>query len=307
MRPVASEQDYLREPLNDLLGTPANVRLIRVLAEEVLGPVGASEAAALAGLTETGARQALKRLSTTAFVEQVGGGRSQRYRLRESDPLVESLRRLFRAEVTRYHTFCSGLREVFSNFAEVTVAWVQRHPAEPQQAVEVGVLADSRSLGYLREQLRQRVLTLEEEFDITIELQLFSRADVPEVNWREVTLLAGHATHGSESGRAPRGFQQNPSRVAGWSRAIAQMLDRDPSLLKRAQRHVELLLERDQGPAAHDLREWRDLLTHYSPQRIKDFLVSESPRAQRLRQSSPFFAVLSAAEREKLAGMEGSP
>ncbi len=264
-------------------------------------------AAALAGLTETGARQALKRLATTAFVEQVGGGRSQRYRLRESDPLVESLRRLFRAEVTRYQAFYSGLREVFSSFAEITVAWAQRGPTAPRQALEVGVLADSSSLSYLREQLRQRVLPVEEAFDITIELQLFSRADVPEVNWREVTLLAGHAAHGSESPRAPHGVEQSASRAAGWSRAIAKMLDRDPSLLRRAQRHLDLLLERDQGPAAHDLREWRDLLAHYSPQRVKDFLASESPRALRLRQSSPFFAVLNAEEREKLTELESSP
>ena len=48
------------------------------------------------------------------------------------------------------------------------------------------------------------------------------------------------------------------------------------------------------------LREWHDILTNYSGQRVRDFIVSDTPRAQRLRQSSPFFAVLSAYEREKI-------
>lgn len=303
MRPAAEEQDHLRVPLNELLGTPANVRLLRVLAEEVSGPVGAPEAAELAGLTEAGARQALKRLSRTSFVEQVGGGRAQRFRLRESDPLGESLRRLFREERSRYDAFNSRLREIFTGFAEVRAAWIHRHPVEPQQPVHVGVLAGSREIGYLREQLRQRILTTEEDFDTTIELHLFSRADLPEVDWRQVSLLAGHPPSGRDSGQAPRIPDQSVVCTTRWSRAIAKMLERDPSLVKRARRHVELLLATEQGPASHDLQEWRDLLAHYSPQRVRDFLVSDSARAQRLRRSSPFFAVLNAEEREQLLEM----
>jgi hypothetical protein len=37
MRPIVSEQDPLRYPLNELLGTRAHVRLLRVMANEVDG------------------------------------------------------------------------------------------------------------------------------------------------------------------------------------------------------------------------------------------------------------------------------
>ena len=62
------------------------------------------------------------------------------------------------------------------------------------------------------------------------------------------------------------------------------------------------------GPASHDLREWHTILSKYSRHRLRDFLVSDTPRAQRLRQSSPFFAVLSADERDEvLALLENRP
>ena len=68
MRPVATEDDVVKFPLNNLMGTGASVRLIRLLATEVSGPIGAPDAAEYTGLTEAGARRALKRLAKTGFV-----------------------------------------------------------------------------------------------------------------------------------------------------------------------------------------------------------------------------------------------
>ena len=45
MRPVVSQQDPLRYPLNALFGTQAHVRLLRVMANEVEGPLTASDVA----------------------------------------------------------------------------------------------------------------------------------------------------------------------------------------------------------------------------------------------------------------------
>ena len=64
--------------------------------------------------------------------------------------------------------------------------------------------------------------------------------------------------------------------------------------------HLDRLLMDDQGTAEHDLREWRDILGSYSLRRLQDFLVSSSSRAIRLRQSSPFFAALTADERDQI-------
>ena len=81
MRPIATNQNLLKFPLNELLSKEANVRLLRVLADDVVGPIGVPEAAEKAGLTEAGARRALRRLERTGFVQSHGGRRTGRRRM----------------------------------------------------------------------------------------------------------------------------------------------------------------------------------------------------------------------------------
>ena len=88
------------------------------------------------------------------------------------------------------------------------------------------------------------------------------------------------------------------------SRELAKAIQQDTSLLRRAKDHIEQLLNIDQGMANRDLREWLDILEDYSIQRLAEFLKSSSERANRLRQSNPFFAVLTADERMRLINME---
>lgn len=296
MRPIATEQNVIRYPLNELLGTPANVRLMRLLAEEVVGPIGASEAADRTGLTVAGARRALLKLVKTGFVQHVGGGRSQRYVLRESDPITNTIRELFRNESKHYRDLISGIRSVLEKLPEIQAAWIASPPTQIGKPLEIGILSDSKSLVYIGDQIRKRLAELERDFDVIIEIRTFSRADAPEMFLDGTELLAGYID--INKGSPARTHAERDDRAAKFSAAIARLLDSDPSLIRRASRHLEFLLEEDQGPASHDLREWRDILSHYSTQRIKDFLVSDTPRAKRLRQSSPFFAVLNHGERD---------
>lgn len=302
MRPIAVGQDTLRYPLNDLLGTPANVRLMRFLTTEgSAAPVGAAEAAQRTGLTEAGARRALSRLAKTGFVRKVGSGRYQQFELREGEPLAARLRELFRTEDERYRAFLTRLREALAGLSEVQMAWIDPSPTNPGQPIHIGVLSDSKSLTYLGEQIRQRIEEVETDFDTTIEVHAFSRADVPDLVWDEVHLLAGRPDQPQATRyRVDERHADRDRRSADLSRAISELLDKDPSLIARAARHVEILLEEGQGMASHDLAEWSSILSRYSRQRIAEFLVSDTPRAQRLRQSSPFFAVLTADERDEV-------
>jgi len=298
MRPIATEQNAIRYPLNELLGTPANVRLMRILAEEVIGPIGASEAAERTGLTLAGARRALLRLVKTGFVQRIGGGRSQRYVLRESDTITNTIRELFRNESKRYRELKTQVRVALENLPEIQAAWIDSPPTQVGKPLQIGILTDSRSLAYLGDQARKRLAEIEREFDVTIEIRTFSQADAPEVFLEGAELLAGYIDTGTIS--SDRTHAERDEKASKFSVAIAEILDSDPSLIKRASRYLEFLLEDNQGTASHDLREWQDILTHYSTQRIKDFLVAETPRAKRLRQSSPFFAALDHRERDKV-------
>ncbi len=311
MRPIAGDQSPLQFPLNDLLSTGAQVRLLRVLANEVVGPITAPDAAGRTGLTEAGARRALSRLASTGFVVRVGGGRSQQFALRESDSLVRALSQLFHTEQERYDGLLSALREALGEDRGVRTAWVQVMPRSSGEPLELGIVGHSKTVSRVKDQVRCKLLPVEERFDLTIELHAYTRADVPEVEWNSVILLAGIAPSESppKSSREPKHgastHRDREERALSFSRVVANYLDRDPSLRRRAQRHVDRLLAEDQGMATQDLREWQAILERYSLRRLREFLVSSTPRAQRLRESSPFFAVLNAEERDHLlAAME---
>ena len=84
------------------------------------------------------------------------------------------------------------------------------------------------------------------------------------------------------------------------SRKLAEAIERDTSLVRRAKEHVQRMLKSDHGPATKDIQEWRDILRTYSIRRLSRFLTSSSQRANRLRQSNPLFAILNPEERIRL-------
>ena len=91
------------------------------------------------------------------------------------------------------------------------------------------------------------------------------------------------------------------------SRRLAESIEHDSSLIRRAKEHIHRMLKSDQGPAMKDIEEWYDILESYSVQRLSRFLVSTSERANRLRQSNPFLAILDPEERRHLMkGLGGS-
>ena len=306
MRPIAIEQDILRYPLNELLGTRANVRLLRLLAVEHIDSVGTPEAAEQTGLTEAGARRALRKLVSSGIVEEFGGSRAQRFGLRHSARLAPALVSLFQAERRSYQELVTRLGDAFTDLGEIEMAWVDSAPTEPGQPLHVGLVSDVRSLAHLEQQVRQRVKPIEADYDLTIEIHTFSRADTPDVPWAHTLLLAGHVEESPREGGVAHADRLDRQRRL--SALIADLLDRDAALVSRAIAHLDFLLSKEQGPARHDLREWRDILTDYPRHRLKEFLVSDAPRAQRLRQSSPFFPVLTPEQRDELLdAIEGAP
>jgi hypothetical protein len=296
-----SNSDALRYPLDEIVGSRAGVRLLRLLAHEVDSPLSAPDAADRAGLTSAGARRALERLVQTGFVVRVGGGRSEQYEMRAGEPLVDALRLLFQQEHDRYDIFVRGLRDLLEGTPDVVSAWIGREPTVFGDAVEITAVVEAASLPWIREHLRTGLAALENRFDQVIEMTVLTRADAPEPKLESIIPLAGVIPLEWPPPRvAPASHSEIDDRALRLSRGIAQLLRQDPSLAKRAQRHVERLVREDQGSASGDLREWAQVLATYSPERLRSLLVSTSPRAARLRQSSPFFAALTAEERDAL-------
>ena len=87
---------------------------------------------------------------------------------------------------------------------------------------------------------------------------------------------------------------------AAQDRLIATRLRRDHRVLRQSRRNLRRWLARDGKRVRPVFAEWHRILDRLSPDEIADFLESDSPRARRLRQSSPFAGVLTEAERRAI-------
>jgi len=208
---------------------------------------------------------------------------------------------LFQEERDRFDRLISMLGGCFEGLHEIRYAWIESLPHDVERPLEVSFVGDSESLSWLAEELQRRVLRTEREFDLIVEVRAFTRADAPTHSAEASILLAGVPFESVRSERkTPRTHREREERALRLSRAITEILEQNPSLVRRAIRHVERVLHEDPGAATHDLREWQAILTSYSLERLKEFLVAETSRAERLRQSSPFFAALSSEERDRV-------
>jgi hypothetical protein len=177
--------------------------------------------------------------------------------------------------------------------------------AEP---VDVSAVAEGDAITWIHEELRSRLIELEKEFNLIIEVAVFTRADAPTPESDAVFLWGTDTSYKSVVRRRPQTHAEADQRSLLMAESVAELIQSDPSLIKRAVQHLNRLLQEGQGTASGDIAEWRQLLEAYSPERVRDLLVSTSSRAQRLRQSSPFFAVLTPGERDRvMAEIERRP
>lgn len=289
----------VRCPLDYALGSEAQVRLLRVLLMHMSVPLSVSESARLSGLTAAGARRALDRLRAAGFVRRVGSGHATTYGIRDDAVGIKALAQAFEEEQTRYDRFMTALKDAVS-IPEVTAAWIERLPIGPSDSVYMSAIVEVSAVSWIQDELRARLIGLEREFDIIVEVAVYTRADLQTLPPNAI-MLWGMLSGSHETKRLPAKTHSDATeREFLMSREIADMIRRDPTLVDRARRHVIKLLNEEQGMARADILEWRQLLENYSPERIADLLGSESSRAERLRQSSPFFVVLTTPERDAI-------
>jgi hypothetical protein len=74
-------------------------------------------------------------------------------------------------------------------------------------------------------------------------------------------------------------------------RLLAQRLRRDTRLLRLAKANLRRWKARDGKRPRRVFLEWQRILYYLSAREIADFLVSDTPMARRLRQSSPFMGL----------------
>ncbi len=77
-------------------------------------------------------------------------------------------------------------------------------------------------------------------------------------------------------------------RNAEEDRLVARRLRHDRRILRQARANLRRWMARDGKRVRPVFAEWQRLLECLNPTQLADFLISDTPLARRLRQSSPF-------------------
>lgn len=313
MRPTAHHESALRTPLNDILATEANVRMLRVLTE-TRGPLNAAELARRTLLQRSSVHRALKSLETTGLVTRVGAGARSQLQITTQHPLAAPITALFNAERSRATEILSGLKAAVSALSPPPIAaWLEGPVASgsdrPGDAAVVRLVDRAASVTTAAESLRDAVEDLERRLDVTIEVRGATPADIAAMLpgerhlLRDAIPLLGVPPQGFLEGppeklnRAIRSHADLDARARTVAAAVADKLAKNPSLIEDARARIALRLASASSRERKDWEEWDRLLRSTSPSRLRQILIDPGERATRLRQTLPFVDVLTDKER----------
>lgn len=318
MRPANQPQSALRAPLNELLATESNVRILRVLTG-TRTPLSRAEVARRADLNASGVRRAIQGLIELGIVERASAGARAPVRLRRSHPLAEALESLFRAERERFDRLIAALRHAVEGLRPPPrAAWLDGPVAasadRPGDPLVVNVLSDPASIDGLAESLSDRVGDVMREHDVVIEVKAWTEADLAAVfgasraeHGPVLPLLGPSPEHllappaAPPPSAEPRGDHSRVDRrLLRFAEAIADRLERDPSLIERAREHLSERLQSASPGERRELAEWRRLLASTSVQGLRRLLTDPGERSTRLRQTMPFLDALTDEERKRI-------
>lgn len=314
MRPPKHPQSRILQPLNEILATHANVRLIRALSLSST-PLSGGELARRADLGRTSIYPALRELELIGIVEFVGAGARRPVQLRDRHPLTPRLKELFRAEAGRFDELTTALRAVFvESSVRVLSAWVEDVATAPGRtdAVRLYFVAMPKDKDTVLDYLNERLPAVERSQDLHVvvtgltrsELETLSRSHRSALD--NPTLLDGVPPVGllrpDRSGAAAPAVShdEHDARARRMALAIAMKIKKDPGVIVLAQRRLERRWQRASPRERRELTEWLRILSTMSPARLRTFLVEDSERATRLRQSLPALNLLSATERQAI-------
>jgi DNA-binding Lrp family transcriptional regulator len=295
--------------LDRVFGSEASVRIVRELCAAGV-PLGRAEVARRTGLSLPGVGYAVRKLHMAGVVELVGSGARQSVQLRPRHPLAAHLGMLFFVERSYGVAVLDRLREAVAAVSPAPrAAWLEPGDS-PAAAAVLTVVVSAREVAAVREQLRRPLAELQDDLDVAVEARVLTKADVEAADedtterWRRATPVFGPAPAGSEAdapsatGRRTHGDRD----MAALQRAIwvAQRLERDPTLLRRARQWLVTHIPTASPREEHELREWMGVIDGSPVPRIQHVLADPGERGRRLRQSNPFIPVLSERERTQM-------
>ena len=313
MRLPKHRQSRFLQPLDEILGTQANVRILRVLALRRTSLTG-GELAKRAVLGRTSIYPALRQLERAGVVEFIGAGAQRLVQLRDRHPLSRIVRDLFRTEAGRFEALTVAVRELLANLPHRPMsAWVDDTAEAPQSGDTLSLcfVARPEELETITDDLNAHLTAVERKYDVHIAVQGLTRSELDTSHKTSlealntavlvdgvppVALTARSRSAARDSTLASHDAHDARSRRLAL--AIAAKIKRDPGLIAIAEDHVKRRADKASPRERRELTEWIRILSTMSPARLQRFLVEDNERAVRLRQTLPALNLLSPAERE---------
>jgi len=314
MRPVSGHNSALKNPLNEILGYQANVRLLRCLIETG-EPLSHSELAERTGLSLPGIHKVVSRMTKTGIIRFTGSGKQQQIGIRNEHPLIEIIKELFKAEKEYFRSLIKSLKETIEDLElKPKSAWIFGKVAQGSEEygdpIRIALLGEVKTIDDITDQFRDLLIesSIEKKFDVTIDIKGLTLADIeskPGINADKIILLWGpdpqHYLVGSKDERkGKRTHRELDKQSLIDSKAWTELIKTHPEIIQRTIRYLEERIPQISSGEQRELKEWKYILESLSFQRLKKFLESDSERSTRLRQSLPFWPVLKDSEGARL-------
>jgi predicted nucleotidyltransferase len=298
----------LRTPLTDILGSKSHIRIIRVLSLRG-GAVSPTKLIKRTGLSKQGVYNGIDRLEKLGVLNYVGSGKQ--VELRKEYPLYDILVQTITSEQKYFSQLIKDLKKVIEDLKlKPKSAWIYGSVASGNEEygdpIKIALLGDLKSVDAMASDLRQSIFSskIEKRFDVTIEVKGVTQAEVDSLRAKDKILLWGtdpsYFLNYNDNESGERTHQEIDRQSLQDADIWVELLKNHPEIIDRTKSYLEEKISSNTSGVSNELNEWYRLLESTSMQRLKKFMQSDSERSTRLRQSLPFWPVLTEAERVEL-------
>jgi DNA-binding transcriptional ArsR family regulator len=297
--------------LNQIMGTEANVRILRALCER-RAPISAAELARQAHLQRSTVSRALQSLEESQVIDLVGVAPRAQAALRDG-VLGRAIRQLFDVERERFDALLDGLKQAANKTAPPPYAvWVGGNVARgvdrPGESITVFLLDTPDRVALTAQRLRADMERVERKLDLTLDVQELTLADlaadaVSDGELRSAIVVVGvpplglraRALEGAPKARKRGRIQSHAdhdSQLLTRAQSVAAVIGKDPAVIDRAREYIEKRWRDASSGERNELAEWRRILKTASPASVRKILTGSDARSIRLRQTMPFLDVV---------------